>query len=601
MPSLIYFIESGDILNDNFNILKTMQTVAKTTQSKLDYDKTYRGYVISQNSNGKYKIKINGHIYENVDNPSGHTISSGDIVRVTFPQNNASQCYICMASQRDGVVSTVKSVNGKTGDVTLTQDDVPNGNTYVRTHNDFTTEDKGAISKNAQDITSLQQSKQNNITGGASSITSVNLGVNKALVSNASGKVAVSNVTSTELGYLSGVTSNIQEQIDAKVPTSVLPSDDLPKADSGSGNAGKSEKYSRGDHVHPSDTSKLDKNSGEASNLLIVDGYTMVDQNGNKVDVSQIDGTIKFASSGSDPNVVLKYVGDPVDEYDAVNLKTLGTIADEIDTTARNALAAAQDAQSNASSALTEAQSKAPTNHASTITTYGKGTSTNYGHVKLSDATGSTSAASGGTAATPAAVKAAYDLASQASSAASSAYDLANEAGQVATDAAQTAADAQSAAEAAQAAVGGKAPKAHASTATTYGKGTLTNYGHVKLSDSILSTSGTDGGTAATPGAVKKAYDLANRAETKLLGGKKIVCGWDDVGYKSTGQTNTTISFGTTFTAKPIVIIGQPFNGVVCTAFYDSVTTTNFTVNVPSVGGTTLAYRKMAWVAIGSI
>ena len=578
-----------------------MQTVAKTTQSKLDYDKTYRGYVISQNNNGKYKIKINGHIYENVDNPSGHTISSGDVVRVTFPQNNASQCYICMASQRDGVTPTVKSVNGKTGDVVLTQDDVPNGNTYVRTHNDFTTEDKGAISKNAQDITSLQQSKQNNITGGASSITSVNLGANKALVSNASGKVAVSNVTSTELGYLSGVTSNIQEQIDSKVPTSVLPSDDLPKADRGSGNAGKSEKYSRGDHVHPSDTSKLDKNSGEASNLLIIDGYTMVDQNGNKVDVSQIDGTIKFASSGSDPNVVLKYVGDPVDEYDAVNLKTLGTIADEINTTAQDALTAAQDAQSNASSALTEAQSKAPKAHASTATSYGVGDGSKYGHVKLSDSHTSTSSVSGGFAATPKAVKTAYDLASQASSAASSAYYLANEAGQVATDAAQTAADAQSAAEAAQAAVGGKAPTNHASTQTTYGKGTLTNYGHVKLSDSILSTADTDGGTAATPGAVKKAYDLANRAETTLLGGKKIVCGWDAVGYKSTGQTNTTISFGTKFTAKPTVIIGQPFNGVVCTAFYDSVTTTGFTVNVPSVGGTTLAYRKMAWIAIGDV
>lgn len=480
-----------------------MQTVAKTTQSKLDYDKTYRGYVISQNNNGKYKIKINGHIYENVDNPNGYTISSGDVVRVTFPQNNASQCYICLGTTKDGTVSNVKSVNGKTGDVQLTQDDVPNGNTYVRTHNDFTTEDKNAISKNAQDITALQQSKQNNITGGASSITSANLGANKALVSNASGKVAVSNVTSTELGYLSGVTSNIQEQIDSKVPTSVLPSDVLPKADSGSGNAGTSEKYSRGDHVHPSDASKLDKNGGEASNLLIVDGYTIVDQNDNKVDVSQLDGVLKFSSSGSDPNVVLRYVGDPVDEYDAVNLKTLGTIADEIDTTARDALVAAQDAQSNASSALTEAQRKAPTNHASTQATYGKGTSTNYGHVKLSD--------------------------------------------------------------------------------------------------SILSTSDTAGGTAATPGAVKKAYDLANRAETKLLGGKKIICGWDDVGYKSTGQTNTTISFGTTFTAKPVVLIGQPFNGVVCTAFYDSVTTTGFTVNVPSVGSTTLAYRKMAWVAIGDV
>lgn len=269
---------------------------------------------------------------------------------------------------------------------------------------------------------------------------------------------------------------------------------------------------------------------------------------------------------------------------------------------AEAAQAAAESAASEAAAASSAVSGKAPTDHASSATTYGKATGSYYGHSKLSDATNSTlSAASGGTAATPAAVKAAYDLASQASSAASSAYDLANEAGQVATDAAQTAADAQSAAEAAQAAVGGKAPTNHASTVTTYGKGTSTNYGHVKLSDSILSTSDTAGGTAATPGAVKKAYDLANRAETTLLGGKKIVCGWSAISFKSTGQTNTTINFGTTFTAKPIVIIGQPFNGVICTVFKDSVTTTKFTVNVPAVGSSTVSTRQMAWVAIGSV
>ena len=277
------------------------------------------------------------------------------------------------------------------------------------------------------------------------------------------------------------------------------------------------------------------------------------------------------------------------------------TSADAAGLDASNAQNAVTTAQATADAAMAAAEASAPKNHAVSATTFGAGTSANYGHVRLSDATGSTSAASGGTAATPAAVKAAYDLASQASSAASSAYDLANEAGQVATDAAQTAADAQSAAEAAQDAVGGKAPKAHASTQATYGKGTSTNYGHVKLSDSILSTSDTAGGTAATPGAVKKAYDLANRAETTLLGGKKIVCGWSAVHFKNTGQQNTTISFGTTFTAKPIVIIGQPFNGVICTVFKDSVTTTNFTVNVPAVGSATLSTRQMAWIAIGSI
>lgn len=55
--------------------------------------------------------------------------------------------------------------------------------------------------------------KQATVTGGASTITSSNLTASRALVSNGSGKVAVSAVTSTELGYLDGVTSNIQTQI----------------------------------------------------------------------------------------------------------------------------------------------------------------------------------------------------------------------------------------------------------------------------------------------------------------------------------------------------------------------------------------------------
>ena len=54
--------------------------------------------------------------------------------------------------------------------------------------------------------------KQASITGGASTITSSNLTANRALLSNGSGKVAVSAVTSTELGYLDGVSSNIQTQ-----------------------------------------------------------------------------------------------------------------------------------------------------------------------------------------------------------------------------------------------------------------------------------------------------------------------------------------------------------------------------------------------------
>ena len=145
-------------------------------------------------------------------------------------------------------VGGVTSVNAKTGAVVLTQDDVGNGTTYVRTHNDFTDAAKQQINTNEDniamldsdmeaaqgDITTLKgnvttlttalQSKQDNIVGGASTITDNNLAANRALVSDGNGKVAVSNVTSTELGYLDGVTSNVQTQLNKKLESAPVTS-----------------------------------------------------------------------------------------------------------------------------------------------------------------------------------------------------------------------------------------------------------------------------------------------------------------------------------------------------------------------------------------
>ena len=61
--------------------------------------------------------------------------------------------------------------------------------------------------------------KQATITGAATTIDTEDLTVSRALVSDGSGKVAVSAVTSTEIGYLDGVTSAIQTQLNAKAPT----------------------------------------------------------------------------------------------------------------------------------------------------------------------------------------------------------------------------------------------------------------------------------------------------------------------------------------------------------------------------------------------
>ena len=63
----------------------------------------------------------------------------------------------------------------------------------------------------------------------------------------------------------------------------------------------------------------------------------------------------------------------------------------------------------------------------------------------------------------------------------------------------------------------GKAPTSHAVDSTTYGAGTSTKYGHVKLSDLINSTSGESDGVAATPAAVKRAYDHGTNAQNSSM------------------------------------------------------------------------------------
>lgn len=83
-----------------------------------------------------------------------------------------------------------------------------------------TSTELGYLSGVSSAIQTQMNAKQATITGGATTITTSNLTANRALVANASGKVAVSAVTSTELGYMSGVTSNVQTQLNAKRNTS---------------------------------------------------------------------------------------------------------------------------------------------------------------------------------------------------------------------------------------------------------------------------------------------------------------------------------------------------------------------------------------------
>ena len=60
---------------------------------------------------------------------------------------------------------------------------------------------------------------QATITGAATTVTASDLTASRAAVSNASGKIDVSAVTTTELNYVSGATSNLQTQMNTKAPS----------------------------------------------------------------------------------------------------------------------------------------------------------------------------------------------------------------------------------------------------------------------------------------------------------------------------------------------------------------------------------------------
>ena len=81
---------------------------------------------------------------------------------------------------------------------------------------DVTDTELGYLDGVTSSVQTQIDSKQATITGGASTIASSDLTASRALQSNGSGKVEVSDVTTTELGYLDGVSSAIQTQIDGK-------------------------------------------------------------------------------------------------------------------------------------------------------------------------------------------------------------------------------------------------------------------------------------------------------------------------------------------------------------------------------------------------
>ena len=130
-------------------------------------EKTFTARIVSAEEDGTYTINLNGVKYSNISTIGG-SCSVNETVRVLVPQGQYNNMFILKGGSESGSSTTgVTSVNGKTGNVTLTASDVgalPSTTSvptktsdltndsnfvsdadYVHTDNNFTDSDKTSI------------------------------------------------------------------------------------------------------------------------------------------------------------------------------------------------------------------------------------------------------------------------------------------------------------------------------------------------------------------------------------------------------------------------------------------------------------------------
>lgn len=151
-----------------------------------------------------------------VTNSSGGLTSSTTSTTTLGYINNVTSD---VQSQLNGKQSTITGAASTITDSNLTANMVmvTDSNGKATASSTISATELGYLDGVTSNVQTQLNAKQASVTGGATTITSSNLSTNRALISNGSGKVAVSAVTSTELGYLDGVTSNVQTQLNAKM------------------------------------------------------------------------------------------------------------------------------------------------------------------------------------------------------------------------------------------------------------------------------------------------------------------------------------------------------------------------------------------------
>ena len=214
MPILF---QKGILCTSNYNDMEHKPEIdgvelnENTTKEDLDIDKVfqYRGQVATYSQLPKTDLHI-GDTYNVQDTGENYAWNGSNWDCLTGAEavyykdsTLKSQDLALVINADNNTISNLETDNLKDGVLQTTVRDIN------------TATDTNLASEKA--IRTELNTKQNTITGAATTITSNDLTVSRALVSNANGKVAVSDITSTELSYLDGVSSNVQTQINGKV------------------------------------------------------------------------------------------------------------------------------------------------------------------------------------------------------------------------------------------------------------------------------------------------------------------------------------------------------------------------------------------------
>lgn len=197
----------------------------------------------------------------------------------------------------------------------------------------------------------------------------------------------------------------------------------------------------------------------------------------NVTTASYTDGNALSAYQGK----VLKSLIDTNKTNIATNTTNIATNKANIETNATNIATNKTNIAANA----TAIAGKAPTSHASSGTSYGVGTTANYGHCKIVNALTSSAYANG-------VVLSAYQgyilkslIDTNKTNIDTNTSDIATNKTNIATNTTNIATNKTN--------IDKKAPISHASTATTYGVGTGDNYGHCKIINNLTTSSNTNG------------------------------------------------------------------------------------------------------------